>query len=29
MDCDIIGFQEVFSRDALKDLVEELGFNVF
>jgi len=29
MDCDIIGFQEVFSRDALKDLVEDLGFNYF
>ncbi|WP_309497835.1 endonuclease/exonuclease/phosphatase family protein [Sulfurovum sp.] len=29
MDCDIIGFQEVFSRDALKNLVEELGFNYF
>lgn len=29
MDCDIIGFQEVFSRDALKCLVEELGFRYF
>ncbi|WP_309499152.1 endonuclease [Sulfurovum sp.] len=29
MDCDIIGFQEVFSRDALKNLVEDLGFNYF
>jgi len=29
MDCDIIGFQEVFSRDALKSLVKELGFNYF
>jgi len=29
MDCDIIGFQEVFSRDALKKLVKELGFNYF
>jgi endonuclease/exonuclease/phosphatase family metal-dependent hydrolase len=29
MDCDIIGFQEVFSRDALKDLVTQLGFNHF
>jgi endonuclease/exonuclease/phosphatase family metal-dependent hydrolase len=29
MDCDIIGFQEVFSRDALKTLVKELGFNYF
>lgn len=27
MDCDIIGFQEVFSRDALKNLVTELGFH--
>jgi endonuclease/exonuclease/phosphatase family metal-dependent hydrolase len=29
MDCDIIGFQEVFSKDALKHLVQELGFNHF
>ena len=29
MDCDIIGFQEVFSREALKNLLEELGFNYF
>lgn len=29
MDCDIIGFQEVFSRDALEELVKELGFNYF
>jgi endonuclease/exonuclease/phosphatase family metal-dependent hydrolase len=29
MECDIIGFQEVFSRDALKDLVKEVGFNHF
>jgi endonuclease/exonuclease/phosphatase family metal-dependent hydrolase len=29
MDCDIIGFQEVFSQDALKDLVKELGFHCF
>ena len=29
MDCDIIGFQEVFSRDALETLVKELGFNYF
>ena len=29
MDCDIIGFQEVFSQDALKSLVQELGFNYF
>ncbi|RUM73427.1 MAG: endonuclease [Sulfurovum sp.] len=29
MDCDVIGFQEVFSRDALETLVKELGFNYF
>ena len=29
MDCDIIGFQEVFSRDALERLVKELGFEYF
>ena len=29
MDCDIIGFQEVFSKDALESLVKELGFNYF
>jgi len=29
MDCDIIGFQELFSRDALERLVKELGFNYF
>jgi len=29
MDCDIIGFQEVFSRSALKSLVQDLGFNYF
>ena len=29
MNCDIIGFQEVFSRDALERLVKELGFNYF
>jgi len=29
MDCDIIGFQEVFSKDALKGLVEEIGFKYF
>ena len=29
MDCDIIGFQEVFSQEALKMLVKELGFNYF
>jgi len=29
MDCDVIGFQEVFSQDALKALVKELGFEYF
>ncbi|MGB5792148.1 endonuclease/exonuclease/phosphatase family protein [Poseidonibacter sp.] len=29
MDCDIIGLQEVFSSKALKELVQELGFNYF
>ena len=29
MDCDVIGFQEVFSKDALKDLLFELGFKYF
>ncbi len=29
MDCDIIGFQEVFSREALEKLVKELGFAYF
>jgi endonuclease/exonuclease/phosphatase family metal-dependent hydrolase len=29
MDCDIIGFQEVFSKDALKTLVKELNFDYF
>jgi len=29
MDCDVIGFQEVFSRDALESLVKELGFEYF
>lgn len=29
MDCDVIGFQEVFSQDDLKDLVTELGFDHF
>ena len=29
MDCHIIGFQEVFSKDALEVLVKELGFNYF
>ena len=29
MDCDIIGFQEVFSRKALKNLLKTLGFQYF
>lgn len=29
MDCDIIGFQEVFSKKALETLVKELGFEYF
>ena len=29
MNCDVIGFQEVFSRNALKDIVNDLGFNYF
>ena len=29
MDCDIIGFQEVFSKDSLEKLTKELGFNYF
>jgi endonuclease/exonuclease/phosphatase family metal-dependent hydrolase len=29
MNCDIIGFQEVFSKDALKQLILELGFKYF
>ena len=29
MDCDIIGFQEVFSRKALRHLVKDLGFKHF
>lgn len=29
MSCDIIGFQEVFSANALKKLTKELGFNYF
>lgn len=29
MDCDIIGFQEVFSRKALRSIVKELGFKYF
>ena len=26
MNCDVIGFQEVFSKKALKELLKELGF---
>ena len=29
MDCDIIGFQEVFCKDALEKLVKELGFEYY
>jgi len=29
MECDIIGFQEVFSKEALRDLLRELGFTYF
>ncbi len=29
MDCDIIGFQEVFSKNSLKNILKELGFNYF
>jgi endonuclease/exonuclease/phosphatase family metal-dependent hydrolase len=29
MDCEIIGFQEVFSKDALECLVKDLGFSYF
>ena len=29
MNCDVIGFQEVFSKDALQKLVKELGFDYF
>lgn len=29
MNCDIIGFQEVFSKKALKTLLNELGFKYF
>ena len=29
MDCDVIGFQEVFSSEALEELVNELGFEYF
>jgi endonuclease/exonuclease/phosphatase family metal-dependent hydrolase len=29
MNCDVIGFQEVFSRNTLKDIVNDLGFKYF
>ena len=29
MDCDIVGFQEVFSQEELKELVLECGFKEF
>lgn len=29
MDCDVIGFQEVFSTQDLKELLKELGFEYF
>jgi endonuclease/exonuclease/phosphatase family metal-dependent hydrolase len=29
MDCDLIGFQEVFSKEPLEELVKELGFDYF
>lgn len=29
MNCDVIGFQEVFSKNALKNLLEECGFKYF
>lgn len=29
MNCDIIGFQEVFSKDALEELTKELGYQYF
>jgi len=29
MNCDIIGFQEVFSKDSLKKLTNELGYEYF
>ncbi len=29
MNCDIIGFQEVFSKDALEEICKELGFKYF
>jgi len=29
MNCQIIGFEEIFSQNELKELLEELGFNYF
>ncbi|MDQ7083427.1 MAG: hypothetical protein Q9M36_00135 [Sulfurovum sp.] len=29
MDCDIIGFQEVFSRSELQSVLKDLGFAYF
>ena len=29
MDCDIVGFQEVFSQEELKELILECGFKEF
>lgn len=29
MNCDVIGFQEVFSKEALEEIVKELGFKYF
>lgn len=29
MNCDIIGFQEVFSKNALKELTQQLGYKYF
>lgn len=29
MNCDIIGFQEVFSKEALEEITKELGFKYF
>ncbi|RXJ88206.1 endonuclease/exonuclease/phosphatase family protein [Arcobacter sp. CECT 8985] len=29
MNCDVVGFQEVFSQDALKELTKQLGYEYF
>lgn len=29
LNCDVIGFQEVFSKEALEELIKELGFKYF